>query len=106
MTDFKTSADILAEREAHNGATPRTVSGVVLDNHRMVDTANERLGLILVTLAVLIDDSASDASNMLAPMRQDPIPKGIIPSLDDMLDYQSVNNDIIERILALVESRL
>jgi hypothetical protein len=91
--------------EQNKACTKRitSVSSLILENHRLVDTADERLGLILCTLLEKIhgDSSCSglvDSSNNL--------PTASIPLLDDMLECQENNNRLIERILEIIEKDL
>ena len=81
-----------------------SVSALVLDNHRMVDTADERLGLILCTLIEKLHGDASCSG--LPDNTNNNLPTANIPLLCDMLERQENNSRVIETILDIIEKDL
>lgn len=81
-----------------------SVSSLVLENHRMVDTADERLGLILCTLIEKLHGDASCSG--VVDSTNNHLPTASIPLLDDMLTRQENNNRVIESILEIIEKDL
>lgn len=95
-------------KEYSEGDMPSSVSiissvgGLVLDNHRMVDTASDRLSFLMELMRERLhgDDSASGVCS------NDTLPLGSIPLLTDMLGRQVCNNDKIEALIRMVEESL
>lgn len=81
-----------------------SVSAMILENHRMVDTADESLGLILATLIEKLDGRNGEASGLNNDDCS--LPTSCIPLLQDMMSRQQSNAEVIERILDLVEGSL